>query len=96
MTTEQRLDSIDTRLEQLVEATRQLAHSSEQQKQSIDRLAGIIIPMARTIESLSQTSVRLLDGAQRSAQASEAAAIVAQSNQNAIRDLIEELRRERQ
>lgn len=33
---------------------------------------------------------------QRAAQAAEAAAVVAQNNQNAIRDLIEELRRGRE
>ena len=37
----------------------------------------------------------LLGSAQRSAQASEAAQILAQSNQVAIRDLIEELRKGR-
>ncbi len=36
-----------------------------------------------------------VESARRSAQASEAAAVVAQSNQNAIRDLIEELRQSR-
>lgn len=109
MTTEQRLDSIDTRLSQLVEATTQLTRSSEQQgrdierlatsvseqAKSVERLAGAFGEQARAIASLSQTVTRLVDAAQRSAQASEAAAVVAQDNQNAIRDLIEELRQER-
>lgn len=88
MTTEQRLDSIDTRLERLVVV-------SEQQARSIERLAGAFTEQARAISSLSQTVSRLVDAAQRSAQAAEAAAIIAQSNQNAIRDLIEELKRDR-
>jgi methyl-accepting chemotaxis protein len=93
MTTEQQLDSIDTRLEKLVVV-------SEQQARSIERLAGALTEQARAISSLSRTVSRLVDASQRSAQAAEMAAGIAQSNQVAIRqvgirDLIEELKRDR-
>ncbi|MBD1834303.1 hypothetical protein H6F61_16770 [Cyanobacteria bacterium FACHB-472] len=50
---------------------------------------------ARAITELSQTAREAVLASQRAAQAAEAAAIVAQNNQYAIRDLIEELGRGR-
>lgn len=41
---------------------------------------------------MSKTTERLVALAERSAQASEATAVIAQDNQNAIRDLINQLR----
>ncbi len=80
MTTEQRLDSIDSRLERLVTITEQqsqridrLADTSDRQQQTIEHLTSAFTEQARAIASLSQTVTRLVDAAERSAQASEAA-----------------------
>lgn len=97
-----RLDNIDQRLAQLVVVTERQAETAARQQanierlaQSVERFAGIFADQAKAISDLSQTTREAVAASQRSAQASEAAAIVAQNNQNAIRDLIEELRRNR-
>ena len=56
----------------------------------------VLAEQARAVTELSQTAREAVLASQRAAQAAEAAAIVAQNNQNAIRDLIEELRRGRE
>jgi methyl-accepting chemotaxis protein len=105
MTTE-RLDSIDARLERLVivgeqqaasfRVVRQLlervAEASEAQRQSLQSLAGAVSELARSTTQLSQANSQLIALAERSAQAAEGAQILAQNNQVAIRDLIEEMR----
>jgi ABC-type transporter Mla subunit MlaD len=95
MTTEQRLDNIDARLERLVTVAEQQGRDIERLASTVERLTGGFAEQARAISSLSQTVSRLVDASQRSAQAAETAAVIAQSNQVALRDLIEELRRDR-
>jgi uncharacterized protein YoxC len=104
-----RLDSIDARLERLVAVSEEQAETARQQARNIERLADTAERQAKTIEGLvsavselsrtnaaiNQDRNALLESAQRATQASEAAQMLAQSNQVAIRDLIEELRQGR-
>jgi hypothetical protein len=68
------------------------AETARQQADTVQRFASIFADQARAIAGLTQAIQIAVESANRSAQASEAAAVVAQDNQNAIRDLIETLR----
>ena len=82
------------RFDQTLAELRELKEISRQQAESIRQFTVVFAEQARAITQLSQTAREAVQAFKRSAQASEAAAIVAQNNQNAIRDLIEELRRQ--
>jgi archaellum component FlaC len=97
-----RLDSIDARLERIAVTTERQAQNIERQAEVAERQAKTIEALVSAVSELSRTNVTmnqdrnaLLESAERSAQASEAAQMLAQSNQVAIRDLIEELRQGR-
>lgn len=103
------LDGIDERLRQLVvatgqlvegmaelkEITRQQAQTAERQQRNIQQFASIFAEQARAITELSQTAREAVAASRLSAQASQSAAAVAQDNQNAIRDLIDQMRQGR-
>ena len=72
-----------------------LAENAERQARAIEVMMSAVTQLSRTITSMNQDRNALLESAQRSAQASEAAQMLAQSNQVAIRDLIEELKQGR-
>jgi len=84
------------RFDQELAELRELKEISRLQAESIRQFTVVFAEQARAITQLSQTAREAVQASQRSAQASVAAAIVAQNNQNAIRDLIEELRRQGQ
>jgi methyl-accepting chemotaxis protein len=73
----------------------ELAISSREQRQTIQLMAGMVSELVRAITAMSKNTDRILASAERAAQASEAAAVIAQTNQNAIRDLIAEMRESR-
>ena len=93
--TNQSIQQVGERIDQLGDKIDRLALIAQEQHKTVQMLTAGFADQSRAVSSLSQTVTRLVDAAQRSAQASEAAAIVAQNNQNAIRDLIEELRQQR-
>ena len=76
----------------LRQITDRQAETARQQSDTVQRFASIFADQARAIASLTQAIQIAVESANRSAQASEASAVVAQDNQNAIRDLIETLR----
>ena len=55
----------------------------------------MLAQQAKTISDLSRSVAASVESSRLSAQAAQAAAVIAQDNQNAIRDLIEELRQGR-
>jgi methyl-accepting chemotaxis protein len=73
----------------------ELVISSREQRQTIQLMAGMVSELVRAITAMSKNTDRILASAERAAQASEAAAVIAQTNQNAIRDLIAEMREAR-
>jgi methyl-accepting chemotaxis protein len=79
----------------LREISERQAETAERQARAIEVMMSAVTQLSRTITSMNQDRNALLESAQRSAQASEAAQMLAQSNQVAIRDLIEELRQGR-
>lgn len=94
-----RLDSIDRRLEQLVAVTERQAETAAAQAENIRNqtenvrsLVSAVSELARSTTELSRDRRTLLDAATRSAQASESASFMAQRTLEAMRDLIEELR----
>ncbi len=103
------LDRINTTFDRVSEEMRDLVTSSREQRRSIEELvissreqrqtiqlmAGMVSELVRAIAATSKNTDRILASAERAAQASEAAAVIAQSNQNAIRDLIAEMRESR-
>jgi methyl-accepting chemotaxis protein len=82
-------------LSELREISERQAETAERQARAIEVMMSAVTQLSRTITSMNQDRNALLESAQRSAQASEAAQMLAQSNQVAIRDLIEELRQGR-
>jgi methyl-accepting chemotaxis protein len=65
-----------------------LTENAERQARAIEVMMSAVTQLSRTITSMNQDRNALLESAQRSAQASDAAQMLAQSNQVAIRDLI--------
>lgn len=89
-------------IEELVVSSREqrrsieeLVISSREQRQTIQLMAGMVSELVRAIAATTKSTDRILASAERAAQASEAAAVIAQTNQNAIRDLIAEMREAR-
>jgi methyl-accepting chemotaxis protein len=80
---------------ELREISQRQAQTAERQAKTIETLVSAVSELSRTNAAMNQDRNALLESAQRSAQASEAAQALAQSNQVAIRDLIEELRQGR-
>jgi methyl-accepting chemotaxis protein len=80
---------------ELREVSQRQAQTAERQAKTIETLVSAVSELSRTNAAMNQDRNALLESAQRSAQASEAAQALAQSNQVAIRDLIEELRQGR-
>jgi methyl-accepting chemotaxis protein len=70
------------------DTARQQAETARQQADTVQRFATIFADQARAISNLTQAIQMTVEAANRSAQASEAAAVIAQDNQNDIRDLI--------
>ncbi|MGA7955105.1 MAG: hypothetical protein WCA07_16460 [Gloeobacterales cyanobacterium] len=88
-----RLDSIDARLERIAVTTERQARNIERQAKAIETLVSGISELSRTTNAaMHQDRITLMELFQRSTQASEATLALFQSNQVAIRDLIEELR----
>jgi methyl-accepting chemotaxis protein len=86
------LDRQSENIDRLSEEVRELVISSREQRQSLQLMASMVGELVKTIANMSRTTDRLVAIAERSAQASEAAAVIAQDNQNAIRDLIAQMR----
>ena len=76
----------------LITELRELRRVAEEQARTVRQFASIVGEQARTISEMTRLMRDAVEASQRSAQASEASAVIAQNNQNAIRDLIEELR----
>ncbi len=79
-------------LAELKQITRQQAETAKAEQQTIQQFA---VVMAEQVRTLSRVVPELVESSRRASQAAEAASILAQNNQNAIRDLIEELRQGR-
>jgi methyl-accepting chemotaxis protein len=71
---------------------RELRLTAEEQARTIRQFVSIVAEQARTIADITRSMRDAVEASQRSAQAAEASAVIAQNNQNAIRDLIEEMR----
>jgi methyl-accepting chemotaxis protein len=96
------LDRLSDDVRDLVTSSREqrrsieeLVIASREQRQTVQLMAGMVSELVRAIAATSKNTDRILASAERAAQASEAAAAIAQSNQNAIRDLIAEMRESR-
>lgn len=79
-------------LSELKAISQQQAETARQQAESIRSLAGAFTEQARAYREFSRNLPDVVETARRSAQASEAAAYMAQRTLEAMRDLIEELR----
>lgn len=87
-----RFDQFGDRLDRIAATVERQAETAERQSKTIETLVSAMAELSRTNAAMNLDRNALLESAQRSAQASEAAQTLAQSNQVAIRDLIEELR----
>jgi archaellum component FlaC len=85
-------EQFDDRLDKIAVTVERQAETAERQSKTIETLVSAMAELSRTNAAMNLDRHALLESAQRSAQASEAAQALAQSNQVAIRDLIEELR----
>lgn len=92
---QQNIGAISVDLADLKEIVRQQLETATRQQQSIERLASVFAEQAKTITELSKFARESVEAAREAARAAQAAAIVSQNNQNAIRDLIGELRQGR-
>lgn len=88
----ERFDQFGDRLDRIAATVERQAETAERQSKTIETLVSAMAELSRTNAAMNLDRNALLESAQRSAQASEAAQTLAQSNQVAIRDLIEELR----
>ena len=91
----ERFDQLGDRLDRIAATAERQAQTAERQAKTIEGLVSAVSELSRTNAAMNHDRNALLESAQRSAQASEAAQMLAQSNQVAIRDLIEELRQGR-
>lgn len=93
------IDSLSQAISQgfngLREVIERQAEVATRQQQTIQQFASIIGETTRTVSELSRTVRESVEASRRSAQAAESSAFLAQANQNAIRDLIGEMRERR-
>ncbi|KAM3099546.1 hypothetical protein ACKFKG_03145 [Phormidesmis sp. 146-35] len=76
----------------LREVVERQAETATRQQQTIQQFASILGETTRAVSELSRTVRESVESSRRSAQAAESSAFLAQANQNAIRDLIDEMR----
>jgi ABC-type transporter Mla subunit MlaD len=87
------IDRTSRNLDRLSEEVRELVISSREQRQSLQLMASMVGELVKAIStSMSKATERLVALTESSAQASEVEAIIAQDNQNAVRDLIAQMR----
>ncbi len=93
------IDSLSQAISQgfngLREVIERQAEVATRQQQTIQQFASILGETTRTVSELSRTVRESVESSRRSAQAAESSAFLAQANQNAIRDLIGEMRERR-
>lgn len=83
---------IATGLIELKEIALQQATTASAQQQTIQQLTAVMAEQAR---ALNRAIPQVVEASRRAAQSAETATLLAQNNQNAIRDLIEEMREAR-
>lgn len=82
-------------LSELKEIAHQQAQTAASQQETLRQFAAAFAQQARTISDLSRSVRDTVESSRSAARAAESAAVMARDNQNAIRDLIEELRQGR-
>ncbi|MBD2093169.1 hypothetical protein H6F67_25315 [Microcoleus sp. FACHB-1515] len=82
-------------LRELRRTAEEQARTARLQQDTINRFVSVVGEMGRAIADQTRNSNDIIESSRRAAQAAEAATVLAQNNQNAIRDLIEEMRRDR-
>jgi len=88
--------SIDQRLDKLIEITAKQAKTAELQQQSIQSLAAAFTEQAKAYREFSRGLPGILETSRRSAQSAEGATYMPQRTLDAVWDLIEELRQDRE
>ncbi len=82
-------------LRELKSVAQEQSRTAHQQQETVRQFVGIVGELTRTIAEMSRTVSDSVESSRNAAQAAETASVLAQTNQNAIRDLIEEMRERR-